>query len=56
MGGIIGLDWLSIMTAADAVGVDRDAVALMLPSVEAGLRAAVANREEREEIAGPDKP
>ena len=45
MGGVAGVDFTAALEMADALGIDRGVVALMLPKAERGLVAALNKRQ-----------
>lgn len=46
--GIIGLDFPAFFQMASALGIDAEALAILLPYADAGLRAGVAKLKARE--------
>lgn len=46
LGGPIGFDWPAILALAPGAGLEPAAVLALLPSLEAGMLAAVAERAE----------
>lgn len=46
MGGVCGFDMTAIFAMADAMNIDRGIVAELMPSVEAGMVAALNKSEE----------
>ena len=49
MGGVVGFDMAAVMAVADALGLDRQMVALLLPSAEAGMRSGLASKNKEGE-------
>ena len=48
MGGVVGLDLPALLEISDALGYDRQAMAVLLPFVESGLLEALDEQKEIE--------